>query len=139
MTSEPVATGELRVIRPRDRDRGTAQTPGMEREAAIAASTVGAERLWTGYVTMAPGFRSGAHHHGPSESSIYIISGRARFRFGDRLEHTVEVGAGDFVYVPPRLVHQEINMDESEPVEVIVSRDGQENVVVNVDVPEAEE
>jgi len=130
---------ELRVVRPNERDRSTAQTPGMQREAGVAASTVGAEKIWVGYVTMAPGMTSGAHHHGPVESSIYIISGRARFRFGAKLEQSVEAGPGDFVYVPPEVVHQEINADARAPVEMIVARDGQENVVVNVELPEAEE
>jgi uncharacterized RmlC-like cupin family protein len=130
---------QLRVVRPSERDRGTSQTAGMEREAAVAASTVGASKLWTGYVTMAPGFRSAAHHHGACESSIYVISGRARMRWGAKLEHEAEARPGDFIYVPAEVVHQEINADASEPVEMIVSRDGKENVVVNVDVPEAEE
>ena len=125
---------ELRVVRPNERDRSTAQTPGMQREAGVAASTVGAEKIWVGYVTMAPGMTSGAHHHGPVESSIYIISGRARFRFGQKLEQQVDVGPGDFVYVPPQAIHQEINIDDAAPVEMIVARDGQENVVVNVDL-----
>jgi uncharacterized RmlC-like cupin family protein len=129
----------LRVVRPEGRDKSTAQTPGMQREAGVAASTVGAERIWLGHVTMAPGMESGAHHHGPVESGIYIISGRARFRFGDRLEESVEANAGDFVYVPPELVHQEINLDDGAPVVAIVVRDGQENVVVNVEMPEANE
>jgi uncharacterized RmlC-like cupin family protein len=125
-------TKSLRVVRPHERDKGTAQTPGMQREAGVAASTVGAEKIWVGHVTMAPGAKSGAHHHGPVESSIYVISGRARFRFGDKLEHEVEAGPGDFVYVPPQVVHQEINADANALVVMIVARDGQENVVVNV-------
>ncbi len=137
MTAERVAGGELRVVRPQERDRGTAQTPGMQREAGIAASTVGARKLWVGHVTMAPGMKSGAHHHGPVESAIYIISGRARFRFGPKLEHTADAGPGDFVFVPPEVIHQELNMDGNAPVEMIVGRNGQENVVVNVEIPEA--
>ena len=132
-------SGEVRVVRPGERDKSTAQTPGMQREAGVAAATVGAEKLWVGYVTMAPGAKSGAHHHGPVESSIYIISGRARFRFGEKLEQSVEAGPGDFIYVPPEAVHQEINLDPEGPIEMIVARDGQENVVVNVELPEAEE
>jgi uncharacterized RmlC-like cupin family protein len=80
--------------------------------------------------------RSGPHHHGEVESAIYIISGRARFRFGDQLEHVVEANAGDFIFVPPFLVHQEINASAAEPVDMVVSRSSQENVVVNVDLPE---
>lgn len=128
----------LRVVRPHERDHGTAQTPGMQREAGVAASTVGASKVWVGYVTMAPGLKSGAHHHGAAESAIYIISGHARFRFGDDLQQTVEVGPGDFIYVPPEAVHQEMNADPGAPVEMIVARDGQENVVVNVEHPNAE-
>ncbi len=131
MTTEK--TRELRVVRPHERDKDTAQTPGMQREAGIAASTVGAEKIWVGHVTMAPGAKSGVHHHGPVESSIYVISGRARFRFGPKLEQQVQAGPGDFVYVPPEVVHQEINVDANAPVEMIVARDGQENVVINVD------
>jgi len=127
-------TKTLRVVRPHERDASTAQTPGMHREAGVAASTVGAERIWVGHVTMAPGMESGAHHHGPGESGIYIISGRARFRFGQKLEEAVEVSAGDFIYVPPEAIHQEINVDPNVPVEAIVVRDGQENVVVNVEM-----
>jgi uncharacterized RmlC-like cupin family protein len=126
---------QVRIVRPHERDKGTAQTPGMVREAAVAASTVGAEKIWVGYVTMAPGAVSGVHHHGPLESSIYIISGRARFRFGAGLAEEAEAGPGDFIYVPPEAVHQEINADASEPVTMIVSRDGQENIVVNVEEP----
>jgi uncharacterized RmlC-like cupin family protein len=135
MTSEQAFTKTLRVVRPNERDKSTAQTPGMQREAGVAASTVGAEKIWVGHVTMAPGMTSGVHHHGPVESGIYIIAGRARFRFGAKLEHEVEVGPGDFVYVPPEAVHQELNLDPNAPVEMIVARDGQENIVVNVDTP----
>jgi uncharacterized RmlC-like cupin family protein len=125
---------EIRVVRPEERDRSTAQTPGMAREAGVAATTVGARKLWVGYVTMAPGARSGAHHHGPVESAIYVISGRARMRFGAKLERSVDAGPGDFIYVPPEAVHQEINLDPDAPVEMIVARDGQENIVVNVEL-----
>ena len=130
-------TQSLQVVRPHERDPGTAQTPGMERLAGIASGTVGAQGLWVGYVTMGPGIRSGAHHHGNVESGIYIIRGRARLRFGPALEQSIDAGPGDFVYVPPEAVHQEINLDDAEPIEMIVARNAQENVVVNVELPEA--
>jgi uncharacterized RmlC-like cupin family protein len=123
---------EVRVIRPPERNAGTAQTPGMSRAEGCGASTVGAEGLWVGHVSMEKGVRSGPHHHGPLESAIYVISGRARLRYGERLEHVVEAEAGDFIFVPPGLIHQEINASSEEAVEMIVSRSGKENVVVNV-------
>ena len=127
---------EVRVIKPGQRDTGTAQTPGMSRAEGCGASTVGAEHLWVGHVTMEKGVRSGPHHHGELESAIYVISGHARLRFGERLESVVEAETGDFIFVPPMLVHQEINASGDEPVEMIVSRSGQENIVVNVALPE---
>ena len=129
---------ELRVVRPHERDAATAQTPGMRREAGVAASTVGAEKIWLGHVTMEPGMKSGAHHHGPVESAIYIVSGHARFKFGDKLQESVEVGPGDFIFVPPEVVHQEMHAGGDEPVVAIVARNGQENIVVNVELPEEE-
>ncbi len=123
-------TRAVRVIRPEDRDRGTAQTSGMERETAIDGKMVGARNLWVGFVRMGPGAQSGAHHHGPSETGIYVVRGSARVRFGSRLEHSVEAKAGDFLFVPPQTVHQEINLSSTEPVDVVVVRDSQENIVV---------
>lgn len=129
---------ELKVIKAVNCSSETTQTPGMERVAGIALETAGSERLWMGYVTMKPGAKSGAHHHGHCGSGIYIIKGRGRFRWGDRLEHISEAGPGDFIYVPPNLIHQEINPSGDEPIEMIVARDCSEGIVVNVQVPGAE-
>lgn len=127
--------GELKVVRQSERSNETGQTSGMIRLAGVARETARAQHLWMGFVTMKPGAQSGAHHHGHCESAIYIISGRARFLWGQRLEHLSEAGPGDFIFVPPRLIHREINPSDSEPVEMIVARDSAEGVVVNVDVP----
>ena len=130
---------ELRVVRADELSPQTSQTPGMRRLAAVSADTVGSRSLWVGRVTLDPGARSGAHHHGDCESVVCMTGGRIRFRYGDALEESIDAGPGDFIYVPPRLVHQEINLSDSQPVESIVVRDSQENVVVNVDVAEATE
>jgi uncharacterized RmlC-like cupin family protein len=127
---------EVHVIKPHQRDTSTAQTPGMFRAEAVGANTAG-ERLWVGHVSVDKGVRSGPHHHGESESVIYVISGKARFRYGEKLERTVDAEAGDFVLVPPYLVHQEINPSDEESVDMVVARSTLENVVVNVDLPSA--
>lgn len=128
---------EIRIIKPHERDASTAQTPGMTRVAGVSAATTGAVGIWMGQFTNEPGFRSGAHHHGAVESAIYVLSGRLRMRWGDHLEHSADADAGDFIFVPAGLVHQEINLSPAEGVVGILARGGQENVVVNVDVPEA--
>ena len=126
---------QVRLIKPNQRDSSTAQTPGMFRAEGVGAKTVGAEGIWVGHVSVDRGVHSGPHHHGHLESAIYVISGRARFRYGERLENVVEAEAGDFIFVPPFLVHQEINASNDEVVDMIVSRNSQENIVVNVEVP----
>ena len=127
--------GEVRVIKPDQRDTSTAQTLGMERAEGSGAKTTGAEKLWVGHVHMGEGVRSGPHHHGEVESTIYVISGHARFRYGETLENEVLAEAGDCVFVPPYLVHQEINTSGDDGIDMIVSRSSQENVVVNVELP----
>lgn len=133
----PRGKAELQVVRASELTLDPSQTPGMRRYAGVAAQTVGAENLWVGLVSLDPGVRSGAHHHGDAESGIYMIKGHARFRFGALLDRSIEAGPGDFVHVPPRVIHQEINLSDAEPIEMIVTRDHQKNVVVNLDLPQA--
>jgi uncharacterized RmlC-like cupin family protein len=128
----------VRIVCGGDLDPNTAQTPGMSRAAAITAARAGAERLWAGTVVIDPDAKTGAHHHGHVESVIYVIAGRARMRWGDRLEYTAEAGPGDFIYVPPYLPHQEINANPSAPLSCVVVRGDQEAVVVNLDLPDVE-
>ena len=125
---------DIRVVRPHERDASTAQTPGMTRVAGIALSTCGSSGVWMGEVTTEPGFRSAAHHHGDVESAIYVQRGRLRMRWGDRLEYNVDAEPGDFVFVPSHLVHQETSISDEQLV-LILARGGQENVVVNVELP----
>lgn len=122
------------VIKPGDRDLGTAQTAGMRRESGISGTTAGSEGLWMGVAFNEPGQGSGAHHHGRSESGIYILKGRVRFRFGEKLEHVVDAEPGDFIYVPPFEVHSEENLSTDEEAQLLLARNTQEAIVVNVPV-----
>src|SRR5437899_4099354 len=128
----------VRVVHANELDINTAQTPGMNRAAAITNARAGAEKLWAGTVVIHPKAKTGAHHHGPVESVIYVVSGRARMRWGDRLEFVAEAGPGDFIYVPPYVPHQEINASDTEPLSCVLCRSGQEPVVVNLDLPNVE-
>ena len=128
----------VRIVRHDRFDAGTPQTPGMHREAAVSRASAGAEKLWAGTVTIQPGARTGPHHHGPLESVIYVLRGRARMRWGDRLEFAAEADPGDFIYVPPHVPHQEINASADEPLSCVVVRSDQEPVVVNLAVPEVQ-
>jgi uncharacterized RmlC-like cupin family protein len=129
----------VRVVKSTDLDVNTAQTPGMNRAAAITNARTGAEKLWAGTVVIHAKAKTGAHHHGPLESVIYVVSGRARMRWGDSLEFVAEAGPGDFIYVPPFVPHQEINASDAEPLSCVLVRSGQEPVVVNLDIPAVEQ
>ncbi|MEO5701859.1 MAG: cupin domain-containing protein [Casimicrobiaceae bacterium] len=128
----------VRVVHADELDSNTAQTPGMTRAAAITAARAGAEKLWAGTVVIHPKAKTGAHHHGPVESVIYVVSGRARMKWGERLEFTAEAGPGDFIFIPPFVPHQEINGSEGEPLSCVLVRSGQQPVVVNLDLPDVE-
>jgi uncharacterized RmlC-like cupin family protein len=128
----------VRVVPSGSLDGNTAQTPGMDRKAAIDFARVGAQKLWAGTVTIHANAKTGAHHHGPLESVIYVVRGKARMRWGDRLEFMAEAGPGDFIYIPPYVPHQEINASAEEVLECVLVRSDGEAVVVNLDIEPVE-
>jgi uncharacterized RmlC-like cupin family protein len=128
----------VRIVRAGELDPNTAQTPGMSRAAAITTARAGAEKLWAGTVVIEPGAKTGAHHHGPVESVIYVVVGRARMRWGERLEFVADAGPGDFIFVPPYVPHQEINALSEQPLSCVLVRSGQEPVVVNLELEDVE-
>ena len=128
----------VRVIPAGSLDTNTPQTPGMNRAAAITYARAGAQKIWAGTVTIHANAKTGAHHHGEVESVIYVVKGKARMRWGERLEFTAEAGPGDFIFVPPYVPHQEINASPDEALECVLVRSGQEPVVVNLDIAPVE-
>jgi uncharacterized RmlC-like cupin family protein len=140
-----MATGEIdyrlhgvRIVHADELDPNTPQTAGMDRAAAITAARAGSEKLWAGTVVIQPDAKTGAHHHGHVESVIYVVAGRARMRWGRRLEFTADAGPGDFIFVPPYVPHQEINARDDAPLCCVVVRSDQEAVVVNLNLPDVE-
>ena len=128
----------VRIIRANELDAGTAQTLGMQRRAAVTTGRTGAMKLWAGTVTIDAKAKTGAHHHGDLESVIYVVSGHARLRWGNRLEFVAEAQAGDFIYVPPYVPHQEINASEDLQLHCVLARSGQTGLVFNLDIEAAE-
>ncbi len=131
-------TDGIRVIRADELDDATAQTLGMHRRAAVTTERTGATKLWAGTVTIEAKARTGAHHHGDLESVIYVVNGLARLRWGDHLEFVAEAAAGDFIYVPPYVPHQEINASEELKLHCVLARSGQQGLVVNLDIEAVE-
>jgi uncharacterized RmlC-like cupin family protein len=128
----------VKIIPSTGLDLNTPQTPGMTRAAAVNRAMAGANKLWAGTVSIHPNAKTAPHHHGELESIIYIVSGKARMRWGERLEFCAEAGPGDFIFVPPFVPHQEINANVDEPLMCVVVRSDQEPIVVNLDIAAAE-
>jgi uncharacterized RmlC-like cupin family protein len=115
----------------------TAQTNGMRRLEAISGRTVGSEGLWMGQTHVAPATGSGNHHHGVSETGIYVVSGHPEFVFLDDsadepTERRLRTEPGDYIYVPPWVPHREENPDSDDEAVVVIARTTQEAIVVNL-------
>ena len=108
----------------------------MKREAGIAQDTVGAQKIWLGYVELPPACTAAVHHQGEAESGIYIISCHARFFTCEGLEQVHDADAGDFVWVPPHMVHVEMNRSQTESVHMVVARSTQAALTFNLPTPE---
>ena len=122
----------LRHVRADQLSGETAQTGGMTRRAAISSHTVGAQRIWMGQTHVAAHTASGDHHHGDSETAIYVVSGHPVFVFAqDGEEVRLATEPGDYVFVPPFTPHREENPTDEEAV-VVIARSSQEAVVVNL-------
>jgi uncharacterized RmlC-like cupin family protein len=123
----------VHVVRADDLSSETAQTSGLKRFEAVSAHRLGSHDLWMGLSVLPPGSKTGVHHHGQSETALYVLNGVGRWWVGDRLDQACEAHPGDFVYIKPRVVHWEENASETEPVHMIVARTTQEAIVVNLE------
>ena len=125
----------LRLIRADSLSSGTAQTGGMIRAAAISGDLVGARSLWMGRTVVRPGTSSGDHHHGESETGIYVVSGHPVFVFRDPQSGSLvrlETAPGDYVWVPPHVPHREENPSVDTEAVGVIARSTQDAIVVNV-------
>jgi len=123
-------TEKIITVRPQGTHISKQQLPNFE---GISAATAGSQHLCMHLVIIPPGGRAVAHYHNGFETTIYIIQGKAETRYGKNLEHSTINEAGDFLFIPPNLPHQPINVSDTEQVIAVVARNDpneQESVVV---------
>ena len=137
MTTEDGFHRRLYQVLSGDLSSRTAQTQGMHRVEALSGRTVGTSKLWMGQTHVAPSARSDDHHHGDSESGIYIVSGHPEFVFleevdGVPFERRLRTSPGDYIYVPPWVPHREENPDPDHEAVIVLARTTQEAIVVNL-------
>jgi uncharacterized RmlC-like cupin family protein len=122
----------ISIVSPQAFDAGTSQTPGSERLAAISASQGIVCPMWGGVFVVAPGGKTGIHHHGEQDTIAYVLAGTCLVRWGERGEFTATAHAGDFLHVPAWLPHMEINPSSTEPFRWVVVRSTATPIVVNL-------
>ncbi|MBL7258534.1 cupin domain-containing protein [Paractinoplanes lichenicola] len=121
----------VQIVRANELSDQTPQTSGLQRFEAVSAR-LGSRDLWMGLSVLPAGSKTGVHHHGHSETALYVLSGVGRWWVGDRLDTVREAHPGDFVYIKPDVVHWEENASQTEPVRMIVARTTQDAIVVNL-------
>jgi uncharacterized RmlC-like cupin family protein len=122
----------ISVVRPAEFDRGTAQTPGSLRLAAVAPAQGIDTALWGGLFEVERGARTGIHHHGEQETVAYVLSGICEIRWGAAGEFAARAVAGDFIHVPAYLPHMEINPSSTDPFRWVVVRSTSTPIVINL-------
>lgn len=106
----------------------------MRRFAAISGRQVGSDKLWMGETHVGPAMASANHHHGESETAIFVRKGHPEFVYHDgEREIRIATEPGDYIFVPPYLPHREENPDPNETAEVVIARTTQRAIVVNLD------
>lgn len=88
----------------------------------ISGQTVGATGLSMHLVVIPPGARAEPHLHCGYETGIYVLEGRVLTRWGEALEHQVVSEAGEFLFIPPDVPHEAVNLSATEPARAVVAR-----------------
>jgi uncharacterized RmlC-like cupin family protein len=133
-------TGELSMSEAEPAQRVVALRPEQEimtRQrlpyfVGVSAQTAGARGLSMHIVVIPPGARAEPHMHEGYETAIYVLEGRVETRYGDGLAQSVISEAGDFLFIPPGVPHEAVNLSDTAPARAVVARNDaneQERVV----------
>lgn len=109
----------LRVIRPDQEVLTRQQLPYF---VGISGQTVGASGLSMHLVVIPPGARATPHVHVGYETGIYVLEGTVLTRWGQHLENEITSRAGEFLFVPPGVPHEAINLSATAPARAVVAR-----------------
>ena len=114
-----VRVSEVRVIRPDHTATGRQQ---LSYFLGVSGDTCGSTGLAMHLVVVPPGALAEPHYHDGYETAIYQLEGLVETRYGPGLEQSVVTEAGDFLFVPPGVPHQAVNLSETDPAVAIIAR-----------------
>ena len=95
---------------------------GIRYQGGLAAANTGARKLSMNVATIPPGAVAYAHIHVDFEVMLYILEGRVRHIYGERLRRSLDNGPGDFIFIEPGIPHEVYNLSNDEPVVAVVAR-----------------
>jgi uncharacterized RmlC-like cupin family protein len=73
-------------------------------------------------VVIPAGARAEPHIHVGHETGIYVLEGTVCTRWGERLQNEVISRAGEFLFIPPGVPHEAINLSDTEPARAVIAR-----------------
>jgi uncharacterized RmlC-like cupin family protein len=71
------------VVHAQQFSKGTSQTPGSLRLAAVSPELGIHSALWGGTFLVEPGAQTGIHHHGLQETVAYVLEGESYVQWGE--------------------------------------------------------
>jgi uncharacterized RmlC-like cupin family protein len=74
---------------------------------------------------------SPVHHHAESEAGIYVLKGSSTFFFGPDLRQRIDIGQGDFLFIPAWTIHAEA-VTSAEQCDMIMARSTPDPKSVNL-------
>jgi uncharacterized RmlC-like cupin family protein len=119
MTSDVEGSDGVFVIRGSPINR---EWNGIQYKTGLSARNVPAKHLSMNVAVVPPGAVAYAHVHVGFEVMLYILQGRVRHEYGDRLRRSIDNQAGDFIYIEPGVPHEVFNLSDTEPVVAVVAR-----------------
>jgi uncharacterized RmlC-like cupin family protein len=120
---------DIKVMRPASIGEPWSGSSDFVRAGVFEFSGGGGHQPWLGTAALAPHASTGPHHHGRHEVAVYVSRGHGEIRWGRQLERSAEIRAGDFVYFPPYVPHQEVNLSRG-ALEFVVVRSDSEPIFV---------
>ncbi len=116
------ATPPMQPVQAVRADRSEMRAQGLPYFLGISGKTVGSRALSMHMVVIPPGGRAEPHLHQGYETGIYVLEGRVATRWGEHLQNEVVSEPGDFLFIPPGMPHEAINLSSTDAARAIVAR-----------------
>ena len=116
---EEATPTEIVTVRPTEEVMSRQRLPYF---FGVSEETSGARGISMSLVVIPPGGAAEPHYHRGFETAIYMLEGSVETRYGKGLRRKVTHRPGDFLFIPPGVPHQPVNLSDRDPARAIVAR-----------------